>query len=293
LDGQYQGLYLLLEHIDDDFLDLESFDKNEDHNSLLYRAHNLNANFTAVNTHPQESPLFRHYAGSRQLGDKDRDPIFGWHSGFAQRHPEPERFGDYYQPLERFVRFAALSTDIRFQREIFNRLDMERYVDLWIFTQLLDDSDGLFQNRYLARRRGNGETWYFVPWDKDGVMGRGFDMTRRPHDQWLTTPLFQRCLQIPGFRTALSSRWDQLRKEGIISMESLVRAIDNIAALIASAQQRNFAKWPPDMPQYPDSATFSNEIEFMKEWLQRRIEWLDNRFGQLVSEGAPVKEEER
>lgn len=293
LDGHYQGLYLLLEHIDDDFLDLESFDKNEDHNALLYRAYNLNADFTAINSEPEVGPLFRHFPDSRQLADKNRDPIFGWHSGFVQRHPEPERFGDYYQPLEEFVRFAALSTDSRFQREIFTRLDMARYVDLWIFTQLLDDRDGLFQNRYFARHRGAGKTWFFVPWDKDGVMGRGFDMARRPHDQWLVTPLFQRCFQIPVFRTALARRWFQLRRQGIITPQSLERAIDDTVQLIASAQQRNFAKWPPDMPQYPDTATFSSEIEYMKEWLRRRIQWLDIRFGSLAPEVAQAQEENK
>ncbi len=281
LNGSYNGVYLLTEHINKDFLGLEEYDKNKSFNSVLYRTRNDNANFSAYNVEPFYKKDYKHFPGKRQPLQKARDPIWGWHSGFEQRYPHRKKHGEQWKPIEDFTRFVALSSNQTFQKEIFQKLDRDSYIDLWVFTQIIDDSDGLYKNRYLARHQGTNAKWYIIPWDKDGVLGRKYNMKKRPYDNWLSTNLFERCMQIDSFRKVLKARWNELKGKGIISVENIFKMIDQNAALLKDAQKRNFARWPVNYFSYPDSNDFYLEINFMKEWLEKRIEWLNKRINRL------------
>lgn len=281
LNGNYFGVYLLMEHIDRDFLGLEAYDKDREFNSVLYRARNINANFTANNYGSFYDRDFKRFPGRRQPLEKANDPIWGWHSGFEQRYPNKQRHGEYWQPIEEFTRFTALAPDNRFSERIFQLMDMDNYIDLWIFTQLTDDSDGMFKNRYIARDRGREAKWFIVPWDKDGIFGRRHDMEKRLPGEWLTTPLFERCMRIDSFRLAFKERWNRLRQKGIISEAAIFKLIEQNMKVLEDAWKRNFARWPANYYLYPDTLDFHREIDYMKEWIRKRIQWLDTRINRF------------
>ena len=277
LNGRYNGVYLLTEHINKNFLGLEEYDKNKRFISVLYRSRNENANFSAYNSESYYKKDYKHFPGKRQPLEKARDPIWGWHSGFEQRYPRKKKHGEHWKPIENFTRFVALSSNQKFQGEIFQMLDRESYIDLWILTLLIDDSDGLYQNRYLARDQGKNAKWYIIPWDKDGVFGRKYNMEKRSHKKWLSTNLFERCMKIDTFRKAFKERWKKLRGTGIISGENIFKMIDQNAALLEDARKRNFARWPINYYMYPDTNDFYQEIDSMKDWIGKRIKWLNKR----------------
>jgi hypothetical protein len=279
LNGRYHGVYLLMEHIDENFLQLADFNKNEPYHALLYRARDKNANFTRYNSLEslyQED--YEDFPGGRQPLDKDLDPIRGWSSGFEQRYPDIDDYGEYWRPIKEFSEFAARSTDVEFEQRIPEFLDIGRYIDLWVFIQLVDDSDGLYQNRYIAREKGEVK-FYFIPWDKDGIWGRDHKMNKRHHALWLDTPLFNRCMKHRWFREIFKNTWKDLREKGVISEETIFKMIAENAAVLEDAQKRNFQRWPTDPRQspYPDSYTFFQEIGYMKDWIRKRIHWLDDR----------------
>jgi hypothetical protein len=286
LDGGYRGVYLLMEHIDRNFLELGDFDKEEPFNALLYRAENNNANFTPTNVELLEGGDYEDFPGRRQPVNKANDPIRGWASGFEQRWPDSKDYGEYWQPLSGFSKFAATASNQEFSARIFDLMDIDRFINLWILIQLLDDLDGLYQNRYLARERGRYARWCFIPWDKDGVFGRDYKMGKRLHTTWLRTPLFDRCMTIGPFREALRETWISLRKQGVISTQAIYALIDANAAALEEAQKRNFKRWPLDSRRepYPDSYDFHRETRYMKEWISQRIQWLDQRFQALYGQ---------
>ena len=156
-------------------------------------------------------------------------------------------------------------------------MDRDSYIDLWIFTQLVDDSDGLFKNRYVAKDRGKDAKWFIIPWDKDGIFGRRHDMEKRIFNKWLSTPLFERCMRIGSFREAFKTRWNTLVKKGIISEANIFAKIQQNINVLEDAQKRNFTRWPANYYMYPDTHDFYREIEYMKEWIRSRIQWLDRR----------------
>ena len=276
LNDEYIGVYLLIQHINKNFLGLAKFNEKESHNAVLYRSRDDNANFAPNNFVRLKNKDYRYFPDRQQPRKKARDPILGWHSGFSQRYPDVDKFGENWLPLEEFCRFTALSTDVVFQNKIFSLLDKDLFINLWIFIQLLDDHDGLYKNRYLARHKGNNSKWFFIPWDKDGIFGRSFDMKKRPHDQWLESYLFNRVMQIKSFRADFKKRWSQLRQKGIINKDRIFRLIEENRENLIDLEQRNFRKWPADHFYYPDQNDFDKEIDYMKSWIEKRIIWLDN-----------------
>jgi hypothetical protein len=281
LNDEYIGVYLVIQHINKDYLGLTKYDKSDPYNAVIYRSRDENANFSPFNFITPKSSDYKYFPGRRQPEQKQMDPLLGWHSGFEQRFPDPDKYGEYWAPIEEFNKFTALSSDTEFQKRIFELLDINLYIDLWIFIELLDDHDGLYKNRYLARNKGIDSKWFFIPWDKDGVFGRSFDMKKRPYNKWLTSFLFNRLLKMRFFRGAFINRWNELRNKGIIEEENIFKLIDSNKARLRDLQERNFRKWPTDFVLYPDKNSFLEEIKYMKGWIRDRILWLDTHINNL------------
>ncbi|MCP4219216.1 MAG: hypothetical protein GY765_31565, partial [bacterium] len=277
LNGSYNGVYILMEHVNKSFIGLEEYDVNKEFNALMYRARNINANFMKSNFRPFYGKRYKKIPVGVQPLEKAADPIYGWHSGFEQRYPQKRKYGEHWRPLERFTRFVALATDSEFKQHIFYMLDRESYIDLWLFTLMVDDSDGLYKNRYIARHRGKDARWHIIPWDKDGIMGRMHDMSKRPHNLMLETHLFKRCLNVPYFVETFKLKWERLKGANIISTDNIYKMIDRNIRMLADAQKRNFLRWPVDYYRYPDKNNFEQEIAYTKEWIRERILFLDQQ----------------
>ncbi len=71
-------------------------------------------------------------------------------------------------------------------------------------------------------------------------------------------------------------------------MARAMEAIDRYAALLAESQEENFTRWPiwnVRAGYQPSSMkkvnTFEKQIQFLKDWLTARAEWLDGAIGEL------------
>ncbi len=88
-----------------------------------------------------------------------------------------------------------------------------------------------------------------------------------------------RMLTDSNYTNQLKCRWDFLRA-GPLSISHMNSVIDSVAAYLNESQAWNFTVWPilgvyvwPNVPPYP--STYAGEIANLKQWLARRIQWLD------------------
>lgn len=117
VNNQYQGIYLLTEHIDEELLDLEGYEPTKRNNAAMYLGKNLNANYSDRNhytTYYTED--YQHFPSKRQPTYKYQDPIWSWHSGFEQIWPRVKRFGEQWKELNEFLKFVALATEEDFEK---------------------------------------------------------------------------------------------------------------------------------------------------------------------------------
>jgi hypothetical protein len=70
--------------------------------------------------------------------------------------------------------------------------------------------------------------------------------------------------------------------------------IDSIVAIVNEASERNFDKWDvigEDLwPNYFVGDSYSAEIEYLSEWFDKRISWIDSSLLGENSERLPIEE---
>lgn len=83
----------------------------------------------------------------------------------------------------------------------------------------------------------------------------------------------------PWFQEEVKCRWTSLR-QGVLSRDSLFHFIDSVALYINEAKDRHFEKWPilgtytwPNPSPIP--ADFAGEITALKQWIDDRTAWMD------------------
>jgi hypothetical protein len=89
---------------------------------------------------------------------------------------------------------------------------------------------------------------------------------------------FRRMLQDSTFSKTINCRWSALRTT-LLTDEYFLDAIDSIASTINESRIRNFQRWPIlgvyVWPNQFVGNTYEEEINFLKEWVTARLQWMD------------------
>jgi len=263
LNGQYNGVYLLMERVDRALLELHNADTNAPSLACIYKAVDHSANFG-------------------QPG----------HAGYEQREPDPLT-RPYWGPLDRFNRFVSRSTDAEFlapEKGISYRLDLDNAIDFHLLVLLTSNGDGITKNFILARdavlTNAPAARFFFVPWDYDATFGRNWDASRVYPDAWLSNHVFDRLHSDLAFRKRFAARWNQLRQREF-SVATIHGLIDDNVRTLGEAARRNFARWPTQNGPYPDRLTFERDVAEMKEWVIARTKWLDDEIARRAAGVSP------
>jgi spore coat protein CotH len=253
-NGEYHGVYLLMERVDGFLLGLRRFGSNEMNHACIYKAVDHAANFS-------------------QPG----------HAGYEQREPDALVKG-YWRPLDEFNQFASRAREAEFfdpQTGIGSQLDLGNAIDFYLLVLLTSNLDGITKNfmiaRDVAREDLTKPRFFFVPWDYDGTFGRNWDASAVAPDLWLSNHLFDRLMEDRTFRERLTIRWKGLR-EREFSASTIQTMIEANVRALGEAASRNAARWRSFAGHYPDGLSFADDVAQMKTWIEARIQWLDGEF---------------
>jgi hypothetical protein len=167
-------------------------------------------------------------------------------------------------------------------------LDVDSFIDAHWLIEMSKNVDGFRYSAFLTKDR-NGKLKPEPPWDwnrafgnanyYDGGQPRGWYWPRlRPNEiNW-----FQQLQEDPQFARRCAARWIELRKD-VFDPKRINRRIDELAALLAEAQERNFQRWPVLGRQvtcnYYVGDSYQEEVRWLKKWIERRIAWIDGQVG--------------
>jgi hypothetical protein len=170
-------------------------------------------------------------------------------------------------------------------------LDTGAFIDLHWLIELSKNVDGFRYSSFITKDRGGkikvGPAWdwnrsfgnanYYNGWQTQGWYWHNL----RPNEiSW-----YGRLREDPAFEAKCRARWRQLRKDVLDSARISAR-IDELAALLGEAQQRNFQRWPILGQQVTCNhfvgGSFEEEVNWLKKWIERRIAWIDKQVTQGV-----------
>lgn len=170
-------------------------------------------------------------------------------------------------------------------------IDVASFVDSLILNELTRNLDAYARSSYFYKDR-NGKITAGPLWDLDLTYGVGggwenletagwqYEQTRTP----ITNNWMNRLVLDPAFLDLVRARWAQLR-QGLLSDAAIDARIARLTAPLVNAAERNFQRWPNLTTEKigpivtPTADTWQGQVQFMRDWMARRIAWLDSPSG--------------
>lgn len=161
-------------------------------------------------------------------------------------------------------------------------IDVDSLVDYYLAQELVRNVDGdLRLSTYVYKPRG-GKLTFGPLWDFDITLGNVHYGNGWVVAGWQlrNAPWFARLFEDPAFEARLRARWRELQDAG--AFEDLRYWISAEAARLDAAQRRNFDRWDIlNIWVWPNATvpgTYCGEVDYLQDWLTRRISWMDEQF---------------
>ncbi len=173
-------------------------------------------------------------------------------------------------------------------------IDLNTFVDFFLINEAVKNVDGYRISTYMYKEKDSkgGKLSMGPVWDFNFAVGNAdycegntttgwmvnFNQVC-PQDFFKIPGYWARIIKDPEFDKLAKARWKDLRATSF-STANINKFIDSTAAVISSAQRRNFLRWPIlgtyVWPNPFVGQTYDQEINYMKDWLQKRMIWMDN-----------------
>jgi subtilisin-like proprotein convertase family protein len=294
LNGQYEGVYVIMEKIkrDKKRVEIDKLDSSEVTwpgvtGGYILKVDWINGNGGGgwVSNYPpmvsssgQQTYLQYHYPKDVNILPQQASYIRAYVDSFENALAGPN--------------FQNLSTGFR------KYTDVTTWIDYYLMNEVSKNVDGYRISAYLYKDSLNGMNsggklaagplWDFnlAWWNADYCSGDNYTGWAYqfgsvcPGDGAQIPFWWNRMLQDSIYRRDVKCRWLTWRQSALDTV-NIMNHIDSLANFLNESQQRHFVRWPilgvytwPN-PQ-PLATTFAGEIASLKAWVRNRINWMDN-----------------
>lgn len=163
-------------------------------------------------------------------------------------------------------------------------IDVDSFIDWFLVETLFKNCDSEFTSSIYFHKDRGGKLKMGPVWDFDSGLGNheGFpELLDTTGWQPRYGTYFEYLMQHEDFRARMSRRWWE--KHSVV--ESYGALVDSTKELIRASYDENFKVYDilqngiPPVPSYiADLKSIDGQAEFMKDWVTKRIAWLDNEF---------------
>lgn len=218
INDEFYGLYINVEHIDEEFVQ-DRFGSNAGN---LYKCL-WPADFSFRTTNPKS---YKFISGGRRVYDL-----------------KTNRDEDDYSDLAFIITFFETASDTRFEREIEDYLNVDGLLR-WMAVDILTgnwDNYWYNQNNFYLYNNPVDNRFEFIPYDYDNTLGIDFlgqNWATRDINSWAPSgqnrPLTRRILEVKEYKNRLNFYLDRFTTE-IFTEDALFTEIDRIKLLVQSA----------------------------------------------------------
>lgn len=252
LNNDYQGIYCLNEKINAEKLGLNHPE------AVLYKT---TAWGDGTTTFEQLNSNMPHHSNS-------------W-DGWEQKYPIPKN-RIHWAPLHQLRDFIINENDHNFSTQINTFIDLDLFIDYYIFLNLTSAFDNTGKNIIWVRQNATAP-FFITPWDLDGSLGQFWDGSPTNTTTILSNHLFDRLLQTNSnnFKQRLKNRWFLLRGN-VFSSSHLNSIYDNNFAEIGTS---DILFW--ENLKWNSHIDIAQQQYYIINWTQDRLLFLDDYFTNL------------
>ncbi|MHA7055682.1 CotH kinase family protein [Aquimarina sp. M1] len=257
-NSEYKGIFTLSEQVDEKLLRLKDPDTISNKiTGALYKASGYEG-ATMFKKLPDFNNIFPHWGG------------------YEMEFPVIE-YTYYWDELYAFTDFVLSASAEDFKNTIDQKININNTIDYFLLMNLLRATDNLGKNFYIAKADIDAP-FFLVPWDLDGVLGTIIDGRHiATTDDILSNGLFDRLIKENpnNYKAHLSARWQSLR-ENEFSNQKLHAKIDTWFTLFKDHRiyEREEKVWQPKISK-------EEELSYLKDWLKKRLLFLDGYFREM------------
>lgn len=285
-NGEYRGIYILTEKIkrDNDRVDIAKLDDDDIAGDSLTGGYILRLDwldedegFESEYDSQGGIPLtFQwYYPKSENIQPQQASYIENWINTFENALFSPD---------------FSNAVDIRYNEYI----NLTSFCDFLLINEFSKNADGYKLSTYMHKQRDSdgGKLVAGPIWDFDQTYGMSLVCSNHNPQGWTYLQNQEECEDLESmplwwqammsdtlFTNRLACRWTEFR-ESFLHQDSIFQWIDDHVDMLGPAIDRNFERWdfigehiwiePEPIPQ-----SYEEEIEYMKNWINNRLIWMD------------------
>lgn len=276
VDGDYKGVYVLLEKIkrDDERVDIAKLDNTMNSGDALTGGYIYKIDKTTGNS-----------GGvwySSNYGVSLQNHVPSWDEITTAQQNYLQYYINSFENSLVSSAYANPQTGYRKYANIFS------FADLFILNEVSNNVDGYRLSTYIHKDRDSrcGRFTMGPIWDYNLSFGNANYCNGQPTSGWQmyqgcgdgSSKWIDRMLQDPWFKDVLGCRYAALRQT-ILSTNALTSRVDSYRNYLLEAHVRDSTVWQTIgnwiWPNAWVASTWQGEIDNMKDWIVNRMQWLD------------------
>jgi len=292
INGEYKGVYVLLEKIkrDANRVNIKKLNPADTTGDALTGGYIIKVDkldgenndgwYSNFRPFPQLSARIfyqYHYPKPEDIVEAQKNYIKAWIYSF-----ESAMFGPYYA-----------DTILGYSKYI----DVQSFVDYILLNELVKNIDAYRLSTFFYKDRDSrnpklfaGPVWdfnlafgncdYYQAYNSSGwYLEYVSEYSNIPSWENYFIPFWwKKIFTDQNFQNKFRQRWIALRNS-VWTYEKINTTIDSLFQLLEESRQRNFQKWPVIgqyvWPNYYVGQTYEDEINYLKNWLSSRLVWMD------------------
>ncbi|MBN2029152.1 CotH kinase family protein [bacterium] len=302
LNGTYQGIYVLIEKIKRNKarVDISKLTPDENTGDDLTGGYIIKIDkpdddyFESTYPPPGNPNRIIQYQYEYPKDDDISDEQKAYIQNFIFEFEDVMASPDYANPMDGYLSY----------------IDMHSFIDYMLLNELSKNVDGYRLSTFLHKDKDskNGRLKMGPIWDFDLAFGNANYYGATGYTDWQIKLLKRGAacddtyqvpfwwyvlLQDSTFIAETNARWLELRQT-VWNTEAILNYIDSVADTLNEAQARNFEIWAPPgvfgggfwpVPViFYTFSTYQDEIDYLKEWIQNRLNWMDENLPLLDSD---------
>jgi hypothetical protein len=162
-------------------------------------------------------------------------------------------------------------------------LDVPSFVDWYLINEIAKNNDAIFYSSCYMNLAPGGKLKMGPVWDFDIGFGNiNYNDNNSPQGFWVkTSPWMTRLFEDPAFVQKVKERFLYFRSK----TDTILSNINISSARLKWSAIENNNKWQTlynaTWPNYAISGSYDNEVIYMKNWLNTRMDWLETAFAGL------------
>jgi hypothetical protein len=272
LNGQYQGIYQLIEHI--------RIDPNRINIPELRAADTTAATITGgyvleIDEERQAAWCFTTPRARMSFCGDNPDNL-----GDTTRFRQREYIQNYITQFET-VLFSPNFADPVTGYAAW--IDVESFVQYYLINEFVRNIDGDLRRSTFVYKKRDGKLFLGPLWDYDLTSGNADYLEGNQTAGWhiRRAPWYARLFEDPAFKARVAAKWAELGRTGAINR--WFDAIDAKKTLLSVVQRKNFERWDIlNIYVWPNAVvtgSYEGETLYMSNFLWSRKVWMDANIG--------------